>query len=80
MAGIKTRKGQQTRHQRYYAKGHEWKPTLVVTRKRFSQGTREFMAAQSTSTGELYRNSHGLTAPWHSIAFTPTPEDHDEEN
>ena len=74
MAGIKTRKGQPQNHQRYYARGQEWKPTRVVTRKRFGNGTREFMAAQSTSTGELYKNSHGLTAPWHSIPFTAIPD------
>ena len=79
MAGIKTRRGQQTQHQRYYARGQEWKPTRVVTRKRFGNGTREFMAAQSKNTGELYKNSHGLTAPWHSIQFTAT-EDHNEES
>ena len=70
MAGIKTRKGQPQTHQRYYARGQQWKPTLVVTRKRFGQGTREFMAAQSVQTGELYKNAHGLTAPWHSIPFS----------
>ena len=70
MAGIKTRKGQPQTHQRYYARGQEWKPTRVVTRKRFGNGTREFMAAQSIQTGELYHNSHGRIAPWHSIQFT----------
>ena len=70
MAGIKTRKGQSQTHQKYYARGQRWKPTLVVTRKRFGNGTREFMAAQSVQTGELYKNAHGLTAPWHSIPFS----------
>jgi len=28
------------------------------------------MAAQSKQTGELYHNSHGRIAPWHSIQFT----------
>jgi hypothetical protein len=22
-------------------------------------------------TGDIYKNSHGLTAPWHSIQFKP---------
>ena len=76
MAGIKTRKGQQTAHARFYAKGQEWKPCKVTQKKRIGNGTRTFMAAQSVQTGEIYKNSHGLTAPWHSIAFTPVkPEE-----
>jgi len=71
MAGIKTRKGQPTRHQKYYAKGQEWRPVKVVTRKMFGNGHREYMAAQSVQTGELYRNHHNRVAPWHSISFTP---------
>jgi hypothetical protein len=70
MAGIKTRKGTQTYHARYYKNEQEWKPAQVVTRKMFSKGTKTFMAAQSVQTGELYRNSHGRIAPWHSIQFT----------
>jgi len=71
MAGIKTRKGQQTHHHRYYAKGQEWRPCKVIQKKRSGNGTRTFMAAQSVATGEIYKNSHGLTAPWHSIHFSP---------
>ena len=70
MAGIKTRKGQPTAHARMYAQGQEWKPAMVITRKRFSNGHRQFMAAQSVQTGLLYKNSHGRVAPWHSIPFT----------
>lgn len=70
MAGIKTRKGQQIRHQRYYIRGQEWRPTKVIQKKMFGNGHREFMAAQSVQTGQIYKNSHGRTAPWHSIQFT----------
>lgn len=70
MAGIKARKGQQIHHARMYAKGQEWRPVKAITRKRFSQGYRTFMAAQSIQTGELYKNTHGRVAPWHSIPFT----------
>jgi hypothetical protein len=72
MAGIKTRKGQQTAHTKYFAKGQEWKPCKIVQKKRFGNGTRTFMGAQSIQTGEIYKNSHGNTAPWHSISFSPT--------
>jgi hypothetical protein len=75
MAGIKTRKGQQTHHQRYYAKGQEWRPCKVIQKKRSGNGTRTFMAAQSVQTGETYKNAHGLTAPWHSIHFSPIEPD-----
>jgi len=71
MAGIKTRKGSQSIHSKFYAKGQEWRPCRVVQKKRYGNGTREFMAAQSVQTGETYKNSHGNTAPWHSIPFTP---------
>ena len=70
MAGIKTRKGQQTVHTRYYAKGQEWKPCRIIQKKRYGNGTRTFMGAQSVQTGDIYKNSHGNTAPWHSIRFT----------
>lgn len=75
MAGIKTRKGSQTYHTKYYKNEQEWKPAKVVTKKMFGNGTKEFMAAQSVQTGELYRNSHGRIAPWHSISFTPIKPD-----
>jgi hypothetical protein len=75
MAGIKTRKGQSVNHTKYYARGQEWRPCRIVQKKRYSNGTREFMGAKSVQTGEIYKNSHGLTAPWHSIHFTPTKED-----
>ena len=78
MAGIKTRKGQQTYHQRYYARGQEWRPCRVIQKKRHGNGTRQFMAAQSVQTGEIYKNAHGLTAPWHSIHFSPTQTEGDE--
>ena len=72
MAGIKTRKGQQTSHTRYFAKGQEWKPCMIVQKKRFGNGTRSFMGAKSVQTGDIYKNAHGNTAPWHSISFKPT--------
>lgn len=75
MAGIKTRKGSQTYHVKYYKNGQEWKPAKVVTKKMFGNGTKEFMAAQSVQTGELYHNSHGRIAPWHSISFTSIKPD-----
>ena len=75
MAGVKTRKGQQTPHTRYYRNGQEWKPAMVVTRKMFGNGYKEYMAAQSVQTGELYRNHHGRVAPWHSIQFTSIEPD-----
>lgn len=70
MAGIKTRKGQQTHHSKFYIRGQEWKPVKVVTRKMIGNGHKEYMAAQSIQTGELYHNAHGRIAPWHSIQFT----------
>ena len=70
MAGIKARKGQQVHHSKFYIRGQEWKPCKVVTPKRFSKGHKTFMAAHSVSTGEIYKNSHGHIAPWHSIPFT----------
>ena len=70
MAGIKTRRGQQSIHTNCYRNGQEWKPAMVVTKKMFGNGYREYMAAQSVQTGELYRNHHGRIAPWHSIQFT----------
>ena len=78
MAGIKTRKGQQTHHARFYAKGQEWRPCRVIQKKRHGNGTRQFMAAQSVQTGEIYKNAHGLTAPWHSIHFSPTQTEGDQ--
>ena len=70
MAGIKTRKGQQTHHTKFYINGQEWKPVKVVTPKMIGNGYKTYMAAQSVQTGELYHNSHGRIAPWHSIQFT----------
>ena len=70
MAGIKTRKGSQTYHAKYYKNGQEWKPAEVVAPKMYSNGYKSYMAAQSVQTGELYKNSHGRIAPWHSISFT----------
>ncbi len=75
MAGIKTRKGSQTYHSRYYKNGQEWKPAQVVAPKQFSKGYKTYMAAQSVQTGELYKNSHGRIAPWHSIQFSPIKPD-----
>jgi hypothetical protein len=76
MAGVKTSKGQKTNHYKFYARGQEWRPCKVIQKKRNGNGTKEFMAAQSVQTGEIYKNSHGLTAPWHSINFSPVkPED-----
>jgi hypothetical protein len=71
MAGVKASKGQKTNHTRYYARGQEWRPCKVVQKKRHGNGTRQFMAAKSVQTGETYKNSHGNTAPWHSIQFSP---------
>lgn len=70
MAGVKKAKGQQNYHQRYYIKGQEWRPAKVVGPKMSSKGYKEYMAAQSVKTGELYRNYQGRIAPWHSIPFT----------
>ena len=70
MAGIKTRKGTQVHHSKFYKNGQEWKPCKVVAPKRFGNGLKTFMAAQSVQTGDLYKNSHGRVAPWHSIPFT----------
>lgn len=75
MAGVKTSKGQKTNHTKYYARGQEWRPCLVIQRKRSGNGTREFMAAQSVETGLIYKNSHGNTAPWHSIRFSPVRQE-----
>ena len=75
MAGIKTSKGSQTYHARYYKNGQEWKPAQVVTPKQFSRGYKTYMAAQSVQTGELCKNSHGRIAPWHSIQFTSIKPD-----
>jgi len=50
----------------------------VIQKKRSGNGTREFMAAQSVQTGDIYKNAHGLTAPWHSIHFSPTQTEGDE--
>ena len=75
MAGVKKSKGQQTHHSKFYKNGQEWKPARVVGPKMFSTGTRSFMAAQSVQTGELYKNSHGRVAPWHSIQFTSIKPD-----
>ena len=75
MAGIKTRKGQQTNHAKYYLNGQEWRPAKVIARKRFGNGYKDYMAAQSVQTGELYKNHHGRIAPWHSILFTSIEPD-----
>ena len=75
MAGIKTRKGSQTYHAKYYKNGQEWKPAEVVAPKMYSNGYKSYMAAQSVQTGELYKNSHGRIAPWHSIQFTSIKPD-----
>lgn len=70
MAGVKARKGQTVSHQRYYAKGQEWRPARAVTRKMFGNGYKDIMAAQSVQTGELYKTPAGRVAPWQSIPFT----------
>tara|TARA_A100001391_G_scaffold16192_2_gene9075 strand:+ start:1068 stop:1304 length:237 start_codon:yes stop_codon:yes gene_type:complete len=70
MAGVKKSKGQQTYHTKFYKDGQEWRPAKVVAPKMFSKGTKSYMAAQSVQTGDLYKNSHGRVAPWHSIQFT----------
>ena len=75
MAGTKKAKGQQTVHTKYYRNGQEWKPAKVVACKMFGNGYKEYMAAQSVQTGELYKNSHGRIAPWHSIAFSSIEPD-----
>jgi len=74
MAGLKTR-GQQSIHTKCYLNGQEWKPAKVITKKLLGNGYKEYMAAQSVQTGELYRNSHGRVAPWHSIQFTSIAPD-----
>ena len=71
MAGIKKQNGLQQVHSKFYLAGQEWKPVKVVTPKMFGNGYKTYMAAQSVQTGELYHNSHGRIAPWHSIQFTP---------
>jgi hypothetical protein len=45
---------------------------MIVQKKRFGNGTRSFMGAKSVQTGDIYKNAHGNTAPWHSISFKPT--------
>jgi hypothetical protein len=75
MAGTKKAKGQPSIHSKYYRNGQEWKPAMVIARKMFGNGYKEYMAAQSVQTGELYRNSHGRIAPWHSIQFTSIEPD-----
>ena len=80
MAGVKTSKGQKTQHSKFYIRQQEWKPCKVVTPKRFSKGHKTFMAAQSVSTGEIYKNSHGLIAPSHSIPFTCIEPKDDKKN
>lgn len=71
MAGVKKQRGIQTNHHKFYALQQEWKPVKVVSKKMFGTGYKSYMAAQSIQTGELYHNSHGKIAPWHSIEFTP---------
>ncbi len=70
MAGIKQRKGTQVWHGKNYINGQEWRPCKVVTRKILGNGYKTYMAAQSVQTGEMYRNTQGRIAPWHSIPFT----------
>lgn len=72
MAGVKKSKGIQTNHALFYADGQEWKPIKVFSKKLFGNGYKGYMAAQSRQTGELYKNSNGRIAPWHSIEFTST--------
>ena len=75
MAGVKKAKGQQSIHTKYYRNGQEWKPAKVVARKMFGNVYKEYMAAPSVQTGELYKNSHGRIAPWHSIQFSSIEPD-----
>jgi hypothetical protein len=70
MASVKKQRGIQTNHDLFYAKDQEWRPVKVYTKKMFGKGYKGYMAAQSVQTGELYKNSHGRIAPWHSIQFT----------
>tara|TARA_R100001510_G_C7597266_1_gene164972 strand:- start:253 stop:492 length:240 start_codon:yes stop_codon:yes gene_type:complete len=70
MAGVKKSTGHKVHHSKYYKNGQEWKPAKVIGPKMFSKGYKEYMAAQSVQTGELYRNHYGRVAPWHSIQFT----------
>ena len=70
MAGTKKAKGLQNYHTKFYKDGQEWKPAKVLAPKMFAKGYKSYMAAQSVQTGELYKNSHGRIAPWHSIQFT----------
>ena len=69
MAGIKTRRGVQVKHRKYFYKGKEHKPCQVVCRKISGKGYKKMMSANCIETGEVIKNHQGSPMPWAHIQW-----------
>ena len=69
MAGIKKRKGVQVKHSKYFYKGKEYKPCMVVCKKVFGNGYKKMLSANSIEDGSLILNQNNRPMPWQHIPW-----------
>ena len=69
MAGVKTRKGQQTNHQKYEVGGRPVRPCQVYQRKISGNGYRRYGSANYIDSGDTVQDSNGVAIPWRQIRF-----------
>lgn len=72
MPRTKTNSGVKQTQTRYYLRGEEYKPSLMVTKKMFGNGYKEIIGCQSVETGKTLLNAAGKPRPWHSVQFSST--------
>jgi len=69
MAGVKSRKGQQTVHQKYQVNGRPVRPCQVYQQKISGSGYRRYGSANYTDSGETVKDHNGRAIPWRQIDF-----------
>ena len=69
MVGHKTRRGPKVQHKKYFYKGKEYKPAMVVCQKVFSKNYRKLLSANCVETGDILLNTQGRPWPWQTIQW-----------
>jgi len=69
MAGIKSRKGQQTNHQKYAVNGRPVRPCQVYLQKTSGNGYTRYGSANFIDSGETVQDHNGIAIPWRQIDF-----------
>jgi len=67
MAGIKSRKGQQTNHQKYAVNGRPVRPCQVYLQKTSGNGYTRYGSANYIDSGETVQDNTGIAIPWRQI-------------